>query len=161
MSGISWLLCSSVGEWCVFLRFLQWASSRAAPSCCSAEDTEKRSPVSASPTRTSPTWAITLQPRAPLAKSLAASPGASSSASPSARPANRKARLLLPTEERALWIIDYNHEREYQRLCDQPLTSWQSQWVTTCTSWRKDVSGRKTLWNDSCTPSVQKKKSWD
>lgn len=93
-----------------FVCFLQWVSSRAVRSCCSSENAERRRPASASPTRTSPTWATASPPRqrAAAVRSPAASPTVSSSASPSARPANRKATPPPPprTEERTLWRTD-------------------------------------------------------
>lgn len=107
--------------------FLQWGSSRAARSCCSAENAERRSPASASPTRTSPTWATTSppQPRAAAVRSPAASPTVSSSASPSARPANRKAMPLLRTEERTLWGTDQEGRRSPRRArCKAFITLW-------------------------------------
>ncbi|KAA8587043.1 hypothetical protein FQN60_000879 [Etheostoma spectabile] len=86
-------------------RTIKWAFYRVGRSCCSAEDIEKKRPASANPTKTSPTWAITLLPLHPsAAKSPAVSLGVSSNASPSAHQANQKAKL--PTEEQAHWITD-------------------------------------------------------
>lgn len=73
-----------------------------------AEDNERKSPVSANPTKTSPTWAITLLLQQLAAvKSLAASPGVSSNASLSVHQANQKAKTRLPMEEQAHWITNY------------------------------------------------------
>lgn len=80
-----------------------------ARSFSSAEDIERRSPASASPTKTSPTWATTLQPPEPAAaRSPAVFLGDSSSASLSARQANQKAKALLLTEVQAHWETDYH-----------------------------------------------------
>lgn len=147
MSGISRLSCNSMGEWCVYLCgvcSLQWASSKAAPNC-SAEDTRTRSPASASPMRTSQTRAITLPPRplASPAKSPAAFLGASSNAFLSARLGNRKASLLLPTEERALWIIDHKYSSHKMEVL-------KDVWSV--------LNKRTTTLTKMNTPSVKKKK---
>lgn len=96
-------------------RTIKWAFCRAGRSCFSAEDIERKSPASASPTKTSPTWAITSPPHQTSAvKSLAASPGASSNASPSALLANQKARP--PTEEQAHWITNSRGQQTWTRV---------------------------------------------
>lgn len=99
----------------VFL--LQWAFCRAGQSCCSGGDTERRSHASASPTKTSPTWAITLLPRRPAAaKSPAAFRAGSSNASPFADRANQKAKPLRPTEEQAHRVTDVIIQRAAKGL---------------------------------------------
>lgn len=95
--------------------FLQWAFCRAGRSCFSAEDIERKSPALASPTKTSPTWAITSPPHQTSAvKSLAASPGASSNVSPSALLANQKARP--PMEELVHWITNSRGQQTWTRV---------------------------------------------
>lgn len=70
----------------------QLASSAVAPSCFSEGKTERKTPVSVSPTRTSQTWAMTPpQPPAlpPAVRNLEVSLVASSNVFPFARPRQR------------------------------------------------------------------------
>lgn len=141
--------------------FLQWAFCRAGRSCFSAEDIERKSPASASPTKTSPTWAITSPPHQTSAvKSLAASPGASSNVSPSALLANQKARP--PTEEQAHWITNSRGQSSWERsLLSLHFQHglWQAErprWVVNCTALKEDTSGRAPLWIEIIALSGQK-----
>lgn len=88
-------------------RTTKWAFCRVGPNCCSAENIERKSHASVSPTKTFPTWAITLSllQRAAI-KSQAAFLDVSSSASPFAPRANQKAKPHLLMEEQAHWITD-------------------------------------------------------
>lgn len=146
--------------------FLQWAFCRAGRSCFSAEDIERKSPASASLTKTSPTWAITSPPHQTSAvKSLAASPGASSNVSPSALLANQKARP--PTEEQAHWITNSRGQQTWTRVILRAFSViatlqhglWQAErprWVVNCTALKEDTSGRAPLWIEIIALSGQK-----
>lgn len=92
---------------CMHVLF-QWDSSAVAPSYYSEGKTEKKTPVSVSPMRMFPTWAMSPpQPPAPppAVRSLEASPAVSSNASRSARPRLR-ANLAQPMEGPALQITN-------------------------------------------------------
>lgn len=95
----------------------QWDSSAVVPSYYSEGKTKTKTPVSVSPTRMFPTWAMTPpQPPAPppAVRSLEASPTVSSNASRSARPRLR-ANLAQPMEGPVLQITKGETERKEER----------------------------------------------
>lgn len=137
---------------------LQWDFYRVARSFSSAEDIERRRSASVSPTKTSPTWATTLQPPEPAAaKRPAVFLGDSSSASLSERQANQKAKAPLLTEVQARWETDYHSlEPGSMALMASVITVKRTapcksqdlkqakypRRVVTCTYWKEDTSGR-------------------